>query len=147
MHFTRWWNPSLPQTLAVAAMLLYIQAAFALLGVLGIGIGGSAYVFLVVLVNFGGDIDLQRLSSLALLASLLSGLAYGFAALAIVNGRRIGWKVGLGVAIGAVILPLAAGGLGLVLSSSYVIGYLFDIALVAALAHPHSREYQKIWFE
>ena len=146
MRFTRWWNPSLPQTLAVAAMLLYVQAVFAFLGLMGIGLGGSAYVFLVFLFDTGTP-NLNTLSSLALLATLGSALAYGFAALAIVNGQRIGWKVGLGVAIGAVILPLAAGGLGLVLSSSYVIGYLFDIALVAALAHPQSREYQKIWFE
>lgn len=127
-------------------MLLYVQGAFALLSLLGLGLGGSAYIFLAFLVQ-GGSRTLTSFSTLATFSILVSGLAYVFAALAIVNGRRLGWKLGLGLSVGAVILPLAVGGIGLVLGSTYVISYLFDIALVVALAHPQSREYQKVWLD
>ena len=34
-----------------------------------------------------------------------------------------------------------------VLTSLAIINFLFDIALVALLLHPMSREYQRIWFK
>ena len=127
-------------------MLLYVQGAFALLSLLGLGIGGSAYIFLAFLIQ-GGSRSLTSFTTVATLCVLVSGLAYVFAALAIVNGRRLGWQMGIGLSIGAVVLPLLVGGIGLVLGSTYIISYLFDIALVVALAHPQSREYQKVWLD
>jgi len=146
MHFTRWWNPSLPQTVSVAALLLYFEGVSSLLLLLGIPLGGSAYVFLPHVLGLS-SVRLSNPSTLPVLAVFASGVAYIFAALAIVNGKRLGWKIGTGVAIGAVVIPLLAGGLGLVLGSTYVISYVFGIALVALLLHPMTREYQKIWLE
>ena len=34
-----------------------------------------------------------------------------------------------------------------VLTSLAIISFLFDVALVALLLHPMSREYQRIWFK
>lgn len=130
-------------------MLLYVDAVFALLSLLGLGIGSSAYVFLSpLLFDTPTTLDgLEHIQAAGSLIVFLSAMAYGFAGLALANGQRIGWKVGVGVAAGAVVLPLAAGGIGLVLGSTYVITYLFNVALLVTLLHPHSREHQKIWFE
>ena len=49
-------------------------------------------------------------------------------------------KLGIGLAIGAVILPILSGDIGAVFASTYVITYLFDIALLVALVHPGVRK-------
>ena len=130
-------------------MLLYWEAVLALLSLMGLGIGGSAYAFFPFI--FSGTLDsiadINRLTTLTAIIVLVSTLAYGFAALAICNGRRLGWQIGVGVAIGAVVVPFLAGGFGLVIGSTYVISFLFNIALVVALLHPQSREYQKVWLD
>jgi hypothetical protein len=146
MRFTRWWNPSLPQTLLIGVMLLYLNAAFGLLTILGLPIGGSAYVLTPVLLSDPGR-SLDTVTAVQALAVLLGALAYGFGALGVANGQRIGWKVGIAAAAGAVVLPVIALARGFSLPGTYVIGYLFDLALLAVLLHPQSREHQRIWFE
>lgn len=130
-------------------MLLYVDAVFTMLGLLGTGIGGSAYIFVApLLFDTSTSVEgLRTVDTTVTLIVLLSGFAYAFAALAIANTQKIGWKVGVGVAAGAVVLPVAAGGLGFVFGSNYLITYLFNIALLVALLHPQSREHQRIWFE
>lgn len=149
MRFTRWWNPSLPQTLGIAVMLLYFDAVFGLMATVGFGLGNSAYIFLAPLLN--GDTvtesSLRNVTIVVTIAVLVASLAYGYAGLAISNGQQLGWRVGVAVAVGAVILPVAAGQLGFVVGSLYIITYVFNVALVALLLHPQSREYQKVWFD
>jgi len=65
-----------------------------------------------------------------------AGAGFGVA-----NERK--WGYGLGVAMA--LLPFAL----LITRQATVglIGLLFDIALVALLLHPQSRDYQRIWFK
>ena len=122
MEGRRWLNPTQPQTLQIGVMLLYVNAA---LGLLSLIIGGAAGLF-----------------GIAIIAAEILG-AYGIA-----NERKWGYIVGLLAAIlplALVVLAVVAGvasvlGLG-------IIGVIFQIALVALLLHPQSREYQRIWFK
>ncbi len=149
MRFTRWWNPNLPQMLGIAVMLLYFDAAFGLLSVIGFPLGNSAYVFLAPLLvgDTITDESLRSVSIIVTLVVLAASLAYGFAGLAIANGQQIGWRVGVAVAAGAVVLPIVSGGLGFVLTTLYIITFIFNVALVALLVHPQSREHQRLWFD
>lgn len=127
-------------------MLLYVNAVFSLFTLIGLPLGGSAYSLApFVLSDPGRNLDTANaVQSLAVVAGLA---AYGFAGLAIANGQRVGWKVGVAVAAGALLLPAIALARGIDLGGGYVISFLFDAALLVALLHPQSREYQRIWFE
>jgi len=143
MRFTRWWNPSLPQTLLYSVMLLYIDAAMGLLSLLGSRLGGSAYAWIGVALGADG----RSTGGLLVLSVLIATAAYTFAGLGIANGQQLGWRVGVGVAVGAVALPVIAFLRGFDLGGTYIVTLLFNIGLVVLLVHPQSREYQRIWFE
>lgn len=149
MRFTRWWNPSLPQTLTIAVWLLYADAVFTVLALLGTGFGSSAYIFVAPLIDGTATTEaaFRTVNTVVTLIVLASAFVYAFAALGIANTQKIGWKVGVAVAAGAVVLPIVSGGLGLVIGSTYIITYVFNVALLVALLHPQSREHQKIWFD
>jgi hypothetical protein len=122
MESRRWLNPTQPQTLQIGVMLLYVNAA---LGLLSLIIGGAA-----------------GLLGIAIIAAEILG-AYGIA-----NERKWGYIVGLVAAIlplALVVLAIIAGAGGVL--GLGIIGILFQIALVALLLHPQSREYQRIWFK
>ena len=70
---------------------------------------------------------------------VVAAVAAGFG---IANERK--WAYGLGVA--AAIAPIAFRLFAMSFASVGLIGLLFDIALVALLLHPQSRDYQRIWF-
>lgn len=146
MRFTRWWNPSLPQTLLYGVMLLYVNAVFSLLGLMGFGIGGSAYALTPILYA-GTYRSIDQITTIQTLAALAGAAAYAFGGLGIANGQKIGWKVGVGVAVGAVALPIIALLRGYSLGGTYILTFLFDAALVVLLLHPMSRSYQRIWFD
>lgn len=114
METRRWTNPSQPQTLQIAVFLLYINAAFTLIG------GGVFSAFGILLIAGG------------------VGAGFGIA-----NERRWGYGLGLLMAFLPFILRLAYG-VGLLGYS--LINLMFEIALIALLLHPQSRDYQRIWF-
>lgn len=144
MRTTRWINPTLPQTLQYAVILLYFDAALAMLSVLGLRIGGSAYYFVAwFLPNNTGE--LNHFTGLLSLIVLAAAGVYIFAGWAIANEQKRGWLAGAIVSGGAVMLPLVTYGPGII-ATGYVISYLFDIALFVLLVHPRSRKYQHIWF-
>ena len=116
METRRWTNPTQPQTLQIAVFLLYINAVFTAL--------------------FGG------LGSLIGIALVAGGAAGGFG---IANDKRWGYNLGLVMAFLPFVLRIALGGVGAILGGD-IINTMFEIALVALLLHPQSREYQKIWF-
>jgi hypothetical protein len=116
METRRWTNPTQPQTLQIAVFLLYINAVFVAI--------------------FGG------LGSPLGIALVAGGGAGGFG---IANERRWGYKLGLAMALCPFLLRMAVNGVESVFGGD-VINLMFEIALVALLLHPHSREYQKIWF-
>ena len=114
METRRWTNPSQPQTLQIAVILLYLNAVFGV-------IYGAAFTAI----------------GLVLVAG---SAAAGFG---IANERRWGYLLGVGMAMLPFVLRLALGS-GLVGGS--FINFMFEIALVALLLHPQSRDYQRIWF-
>ncbi len=116
----RWFNPSHPQTLQAAVILGYISAVFGLLGL--------RYLFL-----------------LPLLIGLGAG-AFGSA-----NNQKWGYFL---LAICSVLIALfrfldLVGALdnGVIDILRMLNIMVFPTALAVAALHPHSREYQKVWFE
>jgi hypothetical protein len=115
----RFTNPSLPQTLQIAVVLFYVRAIFALL-------------------------------SFAPLL-LLAGVAGGLAGVGIASEKRWGYVLGLVVAA----VPLLFTVVSLVTFGIpngndflfFLLSIAFDVALFAALVHPQSRDYQRIWFK
>ena len=131
----RWVNPSQPDLLQIAVFLGYFRGIFTLL----FGLDAQFFVF-----------PAENLLRIAL-AALLAGGAYLLA-----NGKRLGWQLLL---VGAA-LPLLArllvafgisiGGVDVAATSPLdydVIGLMFEVALVALLVHPRSRQYEKVWLE
>jgi len=122
MRFTRWQNPSLPQTLQIAIILLYINAAFTVI--------------------FGGGVP-GPLGLVIVVGSVLAGLGMA-------NLQRWGYYLGLAVCVLGVlpyVLIVADGRAGDLFNVSILIGLIFDVARLALLLHPESRSYQRIWFE
>jgi hypothetical protein len=114
----RWFNQHLPQTLQIGILLLYINAFFMFLGR-----------------------EFAWLWGLLLIVGFVAG---GFG---IANEKKWGYAVGLGAAVFRVVLTLLVFSLDDIFRDlGLLLGFMFDVALVALLAHPQSREYQKIWF-
>jgi hypothetical protein len=116
MPANRWIDTTQPQTLLMAVILLYIQAAF--------------------LILFGGFFSVI---GLILIVGQVGG-AFGIA-----NEKKWGYGLGIAMAVLPFIYRLVLihnpfGGVDLVT-------LMFEIALVALLLHPQSREYQRIWFK
>jgi hypothetical protein len=136
----RWVNPSQPQLLQIAVFLLYFRAAFMLLGVLSLN-SADAYIAATIY-DFVESEGLLRLGLLAITGLLVIGG----------NGTANERKQGYVLAVVGAVLPIAC---RLYITFRYdvgfldqdVIGLMFDIALVALLVHPQSREYQRIWFK
>ena len=121
MDTRRWVNPQQPQTLYIAQLLMYFQGGFALL----FGVIGGRSLSVITLAVAAGKV---------------------VAAFGIANERR--WAFKLGVAIAA--FPLATR--VLLAATDTVrwlwadgIGLLFDVALIALLLYPTSRDYQRNW--
>ena len=115
----RWTNQTQPQTLQIAVFLLYANAAFTVFYML-LGYN-PAYAIPVA----------------------AGGVAGGFG---IANEKK--WGYWLGVAMAFLPFALRAVLLGPDrLLSTGLLNLMFEIALVALLLHPQSREYQSIWFK
>jgi hypothetical protein len=113
----RFFNPHQPQTLQIAVFLLYMNAALELLAML---LGGG---------------------SLLGLLFVAAGVAAGYN---IANEKKFGYALGLVMAF----FPFAFR--FLIYGNPFgpnVISLIFEVALVALLLHPQSREYQRIWFK
>jgi hypothetical protein len=116
----RWLNPSHPQTLQAGVFLGYLSAFFSLLFPSGIG--------------------------------LLIGIALGVGAFATANNKRWGFFLLLGAATLNALLYLlwfiSAVQVGEIILTLRTINMMvFPVALLAAVVHAHSRQYQRIWFE
>jgi hypothetical protein len=118
MAARRFLNPAQPQTLVIAVYLLYLHAVFLLFDLLRFGVFPILYVFAV-----GG------------------GVAAGYL---IANEKKIGYGLGIAMAFYPFFLNFYYFGNPL---SSNLINLMFEIALVALLLHPQSRDYQRIWFK
>jgi hypothetical protein len=96
-------------------------------------------VFLLYFDAFVGVVYGQIFSSIGLVF-VVGAVTAGFG---IANEKRWGYALGIGIAL----LPFA---LRLIFRSGIIGGsllnFMFEIALVALLLHPQSRDYQRIWF-
>jgi hypothetical protein len=113
----RWVNPHQPQTLYSATILAYIQAVFGLLS-----LGATTLLGLIIIVG-------------------LAAGAYGIA-----NEKKWGYAVCVTAAVVQVLLLLFIFGSETFTNFWALIDFGFDVALVALLLHPMSRDYQRIWF-
>jgi hypothetical protein len=133
MQTRRWTNPSQPQTLQIAVILLYLNAVFGLL-----------------LGSYSPFIELQRWISrdLADYAVLLSFIGMAVAAFGIANERKWGYFLGVALTSAEVVLLLIGiGDLTNLLLAGNLITTLFTVARAALLLHPMSRQYQRAWFK
>lgn len=120
MESPRWFDRSLPQTLQVATMLLYFNAALTIL--------------------FSPHTPILLIPAVAEAVG-----AYGMA-----NSKRWGYIIAVAGAIFPLVLllieVLTFGASLLAVLFGNALTLMFEIALVALLLHPQSREHQKIWF-
>lgn len=124
-----WINNRQPQTLYIAQILLYVSAV-------------SALIF----GNTGAGVVDNTLGQLVLVLLLTFGAAGG--AFGIANEKKWGYALGIAAAIGPFIVRLIIWrrfGLGDAIEWN-IIGLVFDIAVLAALLHRQSGEYQRIYF-
>lgn len=115
MPANRWIDTTQPQTLLIAVVLLYINAAFQLLA--------------------GGFLNPISLAIIA------GQVAAGFG---IANEKK--WGYGLGIAMAFLPFLVRLIFLHNPLATD-LITLMFEVALIALLLHPQSREYQRIWFK
>jgi hypothetical protein len=120
MESRRWTNQGQPQTMQIAVFLLYANAVF--------------LVF-----------DMLRYSVFPLLF-LAAGAGLVAAGYGIANEQKWGYALGVVMAFSPFVLRLYYRGAGEVFSTD-LISLMFEVALIALLLHPQSRDYQRIWFK
>ena len=116
----RFFDPSQPQTLQIATLLLYLDAVFAFLGLallFAAAYGGAGY-------------------------GMANGKKWGYGLAVAVAGLGL-----LRIFVFVQLFPLVvvSRSVDLVLRV-HTIELMFAVALLALLLHPQSREYQKIWY-
>jgi hypothetical protein len=114
----KWLDRTHPQTLYMANLLLYINAAFWLLDML---LGEY----------FAGALAVAAI----------------FAGLGLANEKKAGYYGAVGVAGLNLLFLLTLFWYGGFASVSLVINVIFAIALMALLLHPMTRNYERIWFK
>jgi len=125
----RWTNPSQPQTLQIAVFLLYAHAFFTVLHYMQ-----NAEIYRRFLSPWG-----YFLVGMAVLGVL--------AARGIASEAKWAYPAGLAVALSPFIFRVLAYESVNALFDEDLINLMFEIALVALLIHPQSRDYQRIWFK
>lgn len=77
---------------------------------------------------------------------VLGAIALAAGGYGIANEKRWGYSLALAASVIRVVLLLIFAR-GAVLEFPLILTLMFDVALVALLAHQESREYQRIWFK
>ena len=138
MSKRRWYNPNVPQTLAIAQMLLYLDA------------------FWLVAVLFGGrETAIGSGGLIGMLLGVGGIAAYVYGAYGIANGEKRGYLVAVLASflplIRRVVLVVLAGApifgnLGFIFLAGNVLNVMFEYALIGLLLHPMSRNHEKAYF-
>ena len=119
MERRRFLNPAQPQTLVIAVYLLYFHAGFLLFALLVNGVFPLLY-----------------------LAIAIGGFVAGYGI-----SNEFKWAYALGILMAVLPFALRFYFSGNPFSSPNLLNLMFEIALVALLLHPQSRDYQRIWFK
>lgn len=143
----RWFNPTLPQTLQIAVFLLYFNAFFAALNLITILLERWGVVGIIIKALLAGTIYLE----------VAGGLGVS-------EERKKGYRLALMAAFAPFAIRFLLGVRQLLDSTAQLIGYdlgdvikdtligtsiiqlIFEVALVALLLHPQSKEHQRMWF-
>jgi hypothetical protein len=137
IDFRKWFDRFQPQTLQIATWLLYISGVFML-----IDIGN----------RFSWVWWMKERYGFGLLLILVFVAFHALGGLLMANDRKLGYWLALAAAFSPFFLRwLALRGYGYsfmdVLTGNSTIGFIFDVALVALLLHPTSREHQRLWYK
>jgi len=132
----KWLDRMQPQTLQIAIWLLYINGFFALVELVD---GGGVLHYFRVRYAFG------FIFGLAIVAAYVLG---GFL---MANERKLGWRVAVGAAASPFVLTFIAysqigASLRFRIFGASLVSFAFDVAVLALLLHPQSREHQRIWY-
>ena len=134
----KWFDRFQPQTLQIATWLLYINGFFAFIGFLS----DSDWVGL-------ARIRHGALGTLVGLSVVVAYIAGGFL---MANERKWGYRLALYAAISPFLLRvwifwgLDAYGLRDMVLGQNIISFIFEVALVALLVHPMSKDHQRIYY-
>lgn len=137
----KWFDRMLPQTLAVALWLLYIDGAFSLIN----------------FIDMRSDIGLLRVTGgLNVLFALVSIAAYVLAGFLMANGKLLGWYVGIFASftplLSRFLVASSLSDMGYDMSlrnrlmGADTVGFLFEVALIVLILHPMSRVHARRWF-
>ena len=137
IDFRKWFDRFQPQTLQIATWLLYISGVFMLVD---IGNRGS-WVWWA-----------KERYGIGLIVVLVLVACHALGGLLMANDRKLGYWLALLAAFSPFFLRWwALRGYGFsvmdVLTGNSTIGFIFDVALVALLLHPTSREHQRVWYK
>lgn len=116
MPSNRWVDRTQPQTLMMATVLMYVNAALDLLLLIG------------------------SVSAIGRLIGLLLIVGQVAAGWGIANEKKLGYWLGVAMAVLLVVFTV------LHLSFGSIVSLLFYAALLALLLHPQSRSYRRTWF-
>ena len=140
----QFYNPSQPQTMQGAVFLLYANVVVALL--FRSGDRGLFAVAAASVTRFNLDFRTATLIGNVTAVFVVAGSAA--AAYLIANEKKIGWRLGVVVAV----LPLLATAILIGFGDISIIDaidvkLLFDIALLVLLVHNQTTSYEKVWFK
>jgi hypothetical protein len=119
MQQRRWLNPAQPQTLQIAVFLFYAN---------------SFFIILALLLN--ADLPL-----------IYIGIFVGQVAAGWGIANEMKWAYYLGLAMAVLPFAIRFYYFSNPFSGTGLISLMFEIALIALLVHPQSRDYQRIWFK
>lgn len=136
INFKKWFDRMQPQTLQIATWLLYFDGFFGLVDLLD---GGGEMYYL--RLRYPGGI---------LIGLAIIGL-YAAGGLLMANDKRLGYRLSVAAAVSPFVVNFVVysdvgASLRYRLFRSGIIGFAFDVALIALLLHPQSKEHQRIWF-
>jgi hypothetical protein len=137
IDFRKWFDRFQPQTLQAATWFLYISGAFMLIFISDVGtwtwVAQKRYGYGLIVV-------------LALIA------CHALGGLLMANDRKLGYWLALVAAFSPFAGRIwAMHGLGYttttIVTGGNTIGFILDVALIALLLHPTSREHQRVWYK
>lgn len=131
-----WFNRMHPQTLQIATWLLYLDGFFALVDLLD---GGGEMYYL--RFRYAGG----------LFIGLVIVALYALGGLYMANERRLGYRLSVAAAISPfpinfIVYSDLGASLRYRLFGTGLISFAFNVALLALLLHPQSKEHQRVWF-
>jgi len=133
----KWIDRMHPQTLAIAIVLLYIDAVFALLG----------------FIDRNNEFGLLRtMGGVNALFALVAIASFPLGGFLMANGKLLGWYVAVGASLTPFVSRLLIAleypaSLRFILTGSGTLSFLFEAALVALLLHGMTRSYVRTWLQ